>query len=327
VTYAVSHGVHVLRARDINAPLTGTYNPAVAGSGVRPFGNIGDIYQYESSGIFNQQQLISNFNSRFSTKFSVFGYFVLGSAKSNTDGASTFPANQYDESSEYSRAQFDTRFRSFIGGNWTAPLAIRFSPFVSVSSGRPFNITIGKDVYGDTLFTARPAFAVAGRPSVVTPWGDFDPNPLPGETIIPRNYGTGPSQFSFNMRISRTWGFGGEGGRARNSGGGDRGPGGGSTFGRGGPGGGPGGGPRGGGRGGRGGGGFGDAVSTGKRYNITLSASARNLFNHENFGTPVGNLNSPLFGISNTLASNFGPGGSSSGVGNRRIEMRLLFTF
>ena len=149
---------------------------------------------------------------------------------------------------------------------------------------------------------------------------------------------TGPSQFSVNLRVSRTWGFGGEGGAKRDNQGGG-GPGQGWTFGRGGgpggggrgPGGGGGGGGRGPGGGPRGGGGrggmFGDASSTGKRYNITLSASARNLFNHENFGPPVGSLSSPLFGTSNTLASMFGPGGTSSGAGNRRIEMRLLFTF
>jgi Carboxypeptidase regulatory-like domain/TonB dependent receptor len=327
VTYANSHGVHQLRARAINSPLPGTFVQGVPNSGVRPFPNVGNIYQYESSGIFNQQQLITNVNSRLSSKVSLFGFFTVASAKSNTDGSTTFPANQYDESTEYSRATFDTRFRAFVGGSVTAPLAIRISPFISESSGRPFNITIGKDVYGDTLFNARPAFAVAGRPAIETPWGNFDPNPLPGETIIPRNYGTGPSQFSVNLRVSRTWGFGGETGGGRRE---SQNRGGESTFGRGmggDRGGRGGGGDRG--RGGRGGGGpfGGDAVNTGKRYNLTLSLSARNLFNHENFGTPIGNLNSPLFGRSNSLASGFGPGGNSSGAGNRRIEMRLMFTF
>ena len=32
------------------------------------------------------------------------------------------------------------------------------------------------------------------EPANVTAWGDFDPNPTPGETIIPRNYGQGPGQ-------------------------------------------------------------------------------------------------------------------------------------
>lgn len=331
VTYAYSRGVHQLRARDINAPLPGTFIQGVAGSGVRPYGSVGEIFQYESSGIFNQQQLITNFNTRFSNKLSMFGYITVGSAKSNTDGASSFGANQYDLSNEYSRAGFDSRLHTFVGGSWTAPLGLRFSPYISESTGRPFNITIGKDIYGDSLInTPRPAFAVAGRPAIITPWGAFDPNPLPGETIIPRNYGNGPGQFSVNLRMSRTWGFGekketaaAQSGRA----GGD------STFGgrgmggdRGGRGGG-GGGPRGGGRGGPGGGPggiFGDS-SANKRYNVTLSVNARNLFNHENFGSPVGSLNSPLFGRFNSLGG-FGREGGA-GAGNRRIEMRLMFSF
>jgi hypothetical protein len=349
VTYAFSHGLRQLRARDINAPVTGTFIQGVAGSGVRPLGNIGDIYEYEAGGLFNQQQLITNFNTRISPKISMFGYFTVADAKSNSDGATTFPANQYDLSSEYSRAAFDSRIHTFIGGSWTAPFAVRFSPFISQSSGRPFNINLGKDVYGDGLVTtARPAFAVPGRPSVTTPWGVFDPNPLPGEVIIPRNYGDGPGQFSVNLRMSRTWGFGqtkesaaaaaaaaagessfGRGmGRGGPGGGGDRGGGGGGDRGgRGGGGGGP--------RGGRGGGGpggmFGDSM-TNKRYNLTASINARNLFNHENFGTPIGNLNSPLFGRSNSLGGGFGGGGrgggeGGTGAGNRRIEMRLMLTF
>ena len=72
---------------------------------------------------------------------------------------------------------------------------------------------------------------------------------------------------------------------------------------------------------------FGDSM-TNKRYNLTASINARNLFNHENFGTPIGNLNSPLFGTSNSLYGGFGGGREGgSGAGNRRIEMRLMLSF
>src|SRR5581483_1648138 len=36
LTYATSHGLHLLRTRDINAPLPGTYDRSVPGSGVFP---------------------------------------------------------------------------------------------------------------------------------------------------------------------------------------------------------------------------------------------------------------------------------------------------
>ncbi|MBE7542692.1 MAG: hypothetical protein HS123_10025 [Solibacteraceae bacterium] len=62
------------------------------------------------------------------------------------------------------------------------------------------------------------------------------------------------------------------------------------------------------------------------RYSLTFSVSARNLLNTTNPGNPIGNLSSPLFGISNSLAGGFGPGGGG-GAGNRRIELSLRFSF
>ena len=54
VTYTNSHGLHMLRSRDINAPLPGTYDPNVPGSGVYPFGGRGLVVLMESSGLYNQ---------------------------------------------------------------------------------------------------------------------------------------------------------------------------------------------------------------------------------------------------------------------------------
>ena len=43
VTYTNSHGLHLFRSEDINAPLPGTYNPAVANSGLFPLGHPGPV--------------------------------------------------------------------------------------------------------------------------------------------------------------------------------------------------------------------------------------------------------------------------------------------
>jgi len=37
--------------------------------------------------------------------------------------------------------------------------AVRIRPFVVMQSGTPFDFTAGNDLYGTTLFSARPAFA------------------------------------------------------------------------------------------------------------------------------------------------------------------------
>jgi hypothetical protein len=80
------------------------------------------------------------------------------------------------------------------------------------TSTRPFNITTGSDLNGDTIFTDRPAFATdLSRPSVVrTAFGAFDLAPMPGQTIIPRNYGVGPGLISVNLRLAKTFKLGKE---------------------------------------------------------------------------------------------------------------------
>src|SRR5207302_9157641 len=109
MNYTNSRGLHNLRTRNINAPLPGTYDPNNPNStGMRPYGNAaGDIYLYESSGVFNQNQLISSVQARVNVRISMFGFYALGRARSNTDSVGSFPSNQYDLSTEYGRAGFD----------------------------------------------------------------------------------------------------------------------------------------------------------------------------------------------------------------------------
>jgi hypothetical protein len=321
--------LHVLRSRNVNAPLPGTFVPGVPGSGVRPFPGLGNVFQYESSGRFNQSQLIVSLNNRFSRKFTLFATYTLNDASSDTDGAGSFPVDQYDLSGEYGRSSQDIRHRLFLGGQISAlPWGIRLNPLVTINSGRPFNITTGRDTNGDTLFTERPAFATdLSKPGVViTRFGAFDPNPLPGQELIPRNFGTGPSFFTVNLRASKTFSFG----EAPSAAAGAQGGGGGGRDGRGGGGGGGGRGGRGGGGfGGRGGGGeaFGGGGDAAGRYNLTFSVNVNNLFNHTNAGTPVGNLSSPLFGESTSSAGRFGFGGGGSQGGARSVELQLRFSF
>jgi hypothetical protein len=66
-------------------------------------------------------------------------------------------------------------------------------------------------------------------------------------------------------------------------------------------------------------------ASSGKRYNLTLSISARNLFNYANYAAPGGDLSSPFFGQYRSLGG-FGPFGGSSTY-NRKIDLQLRFMF
>ncbi len=330
LTYTNSRGVHTLRSRNINAPLPGTYDPSVPTSGIRPFSG-GNIYQYESTGVFRQNQVIVNVNARINRRYNLFGFYSWSKANSDTDGAGSFPVDQYDAAGDYGRAGFDARHRGMIGASVTTFYGVTLSPFIVASSGGPFNITVGRDLNGDSLFNDRPAWATdLTRLSVVrTAWGDFDTAPLPGQIIIPRNLGTAPGQFTVNLRVSKSFAFGARSGERSQAADQPRqvgppmggGPGGG--HGPGGPGGGHGpGGP--GGWGGHGGG-PGGSSAINSRYSLTFSASARNLFNHVNPGAPIGNLSSPLFGTSVALGGFGHRGGGTSA--NRALELQLRFSF
>jgi hypothetical protein len=318
LTYLNSRGVHQFFTENINAPICTTL-PCDPALNPHPIPNAENTYQYQSEGIFKQNQFIVNTSVRMGTKLSLFGYYTLNFANSDAAGLGSFPSINNDISLDYGRAAFDIRHRVFFGGTVGLKYGLRLSPFLIATSGSPYNVVSGQDVNGDSIFNDRPAFAGAHAVNPkVTPFGTFDLVPQPGEALVPVNLLTGPNHFTLNLRLSKTFGFGKKA-EATNTGAGG-GPGGG-TFGRG-PGG-PSGGGHGGGGFGGGRGGGGDAGSTGQRYNLTLSVSARNIFNNVNLATPVGNLSSPLFGTSNALA----PGPFSSSSANRRIDLQATFTF
>jgi hypothetical protein len=330
VNFLDTHESHYFRTVNINAPLPGTYSPTIAGSGSYPYGaEAGGIYQYQSTGVLNQNQLITSVTSRVNSNISLTTFYIFAHSKSNSDGINSFPSNSYNWRADYGPSNLDVRNRFVLIGSILTKYGIRFSPSIFAQTGTPFNITVGQDLNGDLQLTDRPAFAAAslcGTSQYIkcTSFGDFNIKPGPNDVIIPKNYGRGPGSFSANLRVSKTWGFGEGVTRAPRGGGGGGGgrPGGGMPpgMGMGGPGG--GGGRGGGGMGGPGGGG-GDM--TNKRYNLTFSVEARNLLNNVNPGLPTGNLLSPIFGESNSLANSGGPPGGQTN--NRRITLGLRFSF
>jgi Carboxypeptidase regulatory-like domain len=318
VTYLTSRGVHQFFTENINPPLCTAF-PCDPAANPHVLGSPDNIYQYQSEGVFKQNQFIVNTSVRMGSKLSLFGYYTLNYANSDTSGAGSFPSAFNDISLDYGHASFDVRHRVFVGGTIGLPYSFRLSPFLVASSGIPFTLTTGQDVNGDSIFNDRPAFTSSKSipTNVITNrFGSFDLVPQPGETLVPMNSLTSAGRFSLNLRVSKSFGFGKKAEKPSSDVGG---PGAGGTFGRG-----PGGDRRGGGPGG-GGRGMGalDSGGTNHRYNLTLSVSARNIFNNVNLATPIGNLSSPLFGESNELAR----GPFSGFPGNRRLDLQMTFSF
>lgn len=300
VAYINTRALHVLRTRNINAPLPGTFDPDEPDLAVRPLGDAVNIFQYESAGVFKQHQLVVTATSRINPKLSIVSNYAFNKADSDTDGAGTFPANSYDLTGEFGRSGLDIRHRFALSSSVALPWNVRLSPLIFARTGAPFNITTGRDPNGDTLFTERPALATdLQKPGVViTPLGAFDPNPGPGQIIIPRNFGDGPGFFGVNLAVSRTFGFGQaprKATRAQQA--------------------------------------TGNAVAPAaarsapieeRPYKLNLSVRFVNLFNHVNPGPPIGNLSSPLFGISNMSATD---GNFANSTSNRRIIVTTTLSF
>ena len=321
--YLETRGVHLLNSLNVNTPLNGIY----------PYGDSTVRLLTETAGLSRTHQLFFSPNVNYKKMF-LFGFYAYSRGMDNNEGE---PANPRNLSAEWGPSSFaDVRHRFVMGTSIPLPLKISVSPFIVASSGSPYNITTGQDVFGDGFTTERPSLdSSLNAASCVGPnlkyeakFGCFDLTPAPG-TAIERNYARGPASFTVNMRVSRTWSFGSKGesgpqnqGQGGPPGGGGPPPGGGGGGGRGGPGG-----------GGPGGGGpppgmFG-GVNSGKKYNLTLTANARNLLNHANYAAPSGDLASPLFGQYTALTGGFGPGpqGGGSSTYERKIDLQLRFQF
>jgi hypothetical protein len=266
LTYINSRGFDQFLTRNINAPLPGMgASPLVVG--LQP------IYQYASEGIYRQNQLVANFRVVAGSKLSLFGFYMLNFSKSDTAGASSFPSNQYDILADYGRATNDIRHSFTLGGTITTPYGLVFNPFLLAQSSRPYNITVGSDLNGDSIFNDRPSVVTSQTLAsniTNTPCGPVD---ISGSgTPIPINCASGPGAVVFNLRLSRTIGLGKKSAPAALGGG--------------------------------------HASASSERYALTFAVVARNLFNVVNPGMPIGVIGAPWFGRSNQLATFAGSSGN-----------------
>ncbi len=240
-------------------------------------------------------------------KINFWSGYNLTNAKNTDGGTSGSPFDPYDFSHEFTRNAFAAKHFFYGGGYYQTKNGFSINMFMIANSGTPFNITTGRDTNGDTFFSERPAFATdLTRPGViVTPLGAFDPNPVPGQTIIPRNFGNGPHFASINIGLEKVFKFG----RAIPPKAAPASPGGAVVS------------------------------ATGEQkpppkqpiqrpYSFGLSVYISNILNHTNKGNPVGNMASPFFLQSTSTNSNFifGPGGGGNG-GNRLMTVRLRLGF
>ena len=295
--YIYIHSNHQYLSRNINAPLPGTYDPANPSSGVRPLGGTQNIYQFSSDGIGRSHILYTsgNINASKRASFFMFGFYSP-SQKNDAPSSTSFPTNQYNPSADYGR-QMSPSAQLFSGGQFHLPYGMDMSLYTSVQNGTPFNITTGTDLNGDTIYNDRPAFATRPTAKSIlykTRFGTFDANPQPGEQIIPINYGNSPNFFFIETDLGRSFKFGPRPVAAAPA----LVPGAAKTA----------------------------APKPDPPYALSFSVEVNNLLNHNNPGSPVGVLSSPLFGQSISLNSPFSIGGIGTSA-NRTVTLRYNFSF
>jgi outer membrane receptor protein involved in Fe transport len=150
VTYLGSHGSHLFRSRDVNAPLPPAYE-------IRPNAAYGQIRQIESAGRQNVHSLQLLARGRIIKSLQGNIQYTLSSARNDTGGINWVPANSYDLSGEYARADVDQRHRLEAMVQTTIAPRTSLGLAVSLASGRPYTLRTGTDDFHTGQTNARPA--------------------------------------------------------------------------------------------------------------------------------------------------------------------------
>ncbi|HJQ25275.1 MAG TPA: carboxypeptidase regulatory-like domain-containing protein [Blastocatellia bacterium] len=150
ITYIGSRGVSLFRSRDLNAPPLPDYL-------ARPNPDFGVIRQIESSGSSRSNSFEVSLRGRASHFLNVMAQYTLSRTYNDTSGITLFPANDYDLSGEWARADFDRLHRFEFLGALNPGKLLNLGVAVSAYSGAPYTLTTGRDDFHTGIANARPA--------------------------------------------------------------------------------------------------------------------------------------------------------------------------
>jgi hypothetical protein len=149
VTYNGSRGINLFRSRDINAPLPPAYN-------VIPNPGIGLLRNIESSGRQASNSLEVTLRGQLTHYVTGLLQYTLSRTENNTGGVNWYPANQYDLSGEWSRADFDQRHRLNLLESFSPGKQLTFGVGLQLASGKPYTEIAGQDFFNTGILNARP---------------------------------------------------------------------------------------------------------------------------------------------------------------------------
>ncbi len=146
--YINTRGIKLFRSRDINAPLPLSLQ--------RPAPTIGVLREIESAAHSQTHALELMLRGKITRFFNGTVQYTLGRAYNNNSGINVRPANNYDLTGEWSRAEFDERHRFNLLGTFKARDWVNLGMTVALTSGRPYSLTTGRDDNHDTVANDRP---------------------------------------------------------------------------------------------------------------------------------------------------------------------------
>jgi hypothetical protein len=149
VTYIGSHGNDLFRSRDVNAPLPTLYL-------ARPDPAYGAVRQIESAGRQRSDSMQVTLRGKVSRWFNGQMQYTLSRTYNDTGGLGWFPANDYNLSGEWARADFDRRHRFLVLGRVTPGPLFDVGVGLSLQSGAPYTETLGQDLFNNGRGSARP---------------------------------------------------------------------------------------------------------------------------------------------------------------------------
>jgi hypothetical protein len=147
VTYTGSHG-SLLRSRDINAPLPPLY-------AARPDSTFGQIRQIESTGRQRMDSLALIARGSLTHWFTGQLAYTYSRTLNDSSGVTSFPANDYDVTGEWARADFDRRHNLTMLGRAPTRL-LDLGVALTLRSGAPYTETLPGDPFNNGRGAARP---------------------------------------------------------------------------------------------------------------------------------------------------------------------------
>jgi hypothetical protein len=149
VTYTGARGYHLFRSRDINAPPPPFYT-------TRPNPAYSAVREIESDGRQSTKSLQVTMRGRLGRWFNGQTQYTWSRAYNDTNGISSYPANDYDLSGEWVRADFDRPHRFLLLGTVNPGHVVDVGVGLTLLSAGPYTETLGADVYNNGRGRARP---------------------------------------------------------------------------------------------------------------------------------------------------------------------------